>query len=77
LCDKSTLEDKGKLSEFYLHNPALTNLNFWDPNENLGDLQLMALTSRMIHEVDRVKEVKGIVEKEEKEPLYIREDKII
>ena len=30
----------------------------------------------MSHEEDRAEEVKRIVEKEEKEPLYIREEKI-
>ena len=48
LCDKSTLEDKAKLFEFYLHNLALIDLNVWDPNAKLGDLQLMALASWMI-----------------------------
>lgn len=45
ICDQSTLEDRAKLSDFYLHNLALTDLNVWDPNEKLRDLQLMALTS--------------------------------
>lgn len=41
LCDQSTLEDGEKVSEFYLHNLALTYLNVWDPNSKLGDLQLI------------------------------------
>lgn len=69
LCDNSTLEDKDKLSEFYLCNLSLTNLNVWNPNAELGDLQLMALSSWMSHEEAKAKEVKGIVEKEEREPL--------
>lgn len=32
LCDQSTLEDRAKMSEFYLHYLALTDLNVWDPN---------------------------------------------
>lgn len=65
LCDRSTLEDKAKISEFYLHNLALTYFNVWDPNVKLGDLQLMALASQMSREEARVKEVKRILEKEE------------
>ena len=47
LYDQSTLEDRTKMSKFYLHNFALKNLNVWDPNSKLGDLQLMALASWM------------------------------
>ena len=43
LCDQSTSEDKANMVEFYLHNMALTDLNVWDPNAKLGDLQLMAM----------------------------------
>jgi len=39
--------------EFYLHNMALTDMNIWDPNAELGDLQLMALESSMNHEKSR------------------------
>jgi len=70
ICDKSTLEDKAKLSELYVHNLSLTDLNVWDPNANLGNLQLMALASWMTHEEARAEEVKRIVEKEERDPLY-------
>jgi len=59
-----------------MHNLALTYLNVWDPNENLGDLQLMALVSWMSHDEARAKEMKLIVEKVEKEPLYIRAEQI-
>jgi len=45
LCDKSTLEDKAKMAKFYFHNMALIDMNVWDPNAKLGDLQLMALAS--------------------------------
>ena len=51
LCDQSTLEDGEKVSEFYLHNLALTYLNVWDPNSKLGDLQLTTLASWMNPEI--------------------------
>ena len=47
LCDQITSEDKAKMVEFYLHNMALTNMNVWDPNAKLGNLQLMAMASWM------------------------------
>ena len=72
LCDQSTLEDRANMSEFYLHNMALTDMNVWDPNAKLGDLQLMALTSWMNHEVSRVAEMKRILQREQTEPLLIR-----
>ena len=50
LGDHSSADDKAKLSEFYLHNMALTDMNLWDPNATLGDLQLMAMASWMSHE---------------------------
>ena len=64
LCDQSTLEDRAKMSEFYLHNMALTDMNVWEPNSKLGDLQLMALASWMKHEEARVVEMK-ILEREQ------------
>ena len=70
------MEDKAKISEFYLHNLALIYLNVWDANAKLGDLQLMALASWMSHEEARAKEVKRILEKEEGKPLYIRSEQI-
>ena len=76
LFNKSTLEDKPKTSEFYLHNLALTNLNVWDPNAKLGDLPLMALASWMSHEEVRAKEVKMVLEREERKPLYIIAEQI-
>ena len=74
LCDKRSLEDKAKISEFYLHNLALTYLNVWDPNPKLQDLQMMALASWMSHEEARAKEVNIVFEREETQPLYIREE---
>ena len=45
LCDQSSSKDKAKIVEFYLHNMALRDMNVWDPNARLGDLQLMAMAS--------------------------------
>ena len=60
LCDQSALEDRAKMAEFYLHNMALTDMNIWHPNVELGDLQLMALASSMNHEKSRVAVMKRI-----------------
>jgi len=61
LCDQSTSEDKENMAELYLHNMALTNLNVWDPNAKLGDLQLMAMASWMNHEELRASEMKRML----------------
>jgi len=71
LCDQSTLEYRAKMSEFYLDNMALTDINVWDPNAKLGDLQLMALALWMNHEESRVAEMKKILAREQIEPLMI------
>jgi len=60
LCDQSTLEDRAKMSEFYLHNLVLTYLNVWDPNSKLRDLQLMALASWTNHEEARATNMKKL-----------------
>jgi len=70
------MEDRAKLAEFYLHNLTIIDMNVWDPNAKLGDLQLMALASWIRHEEARVEEVKRVLAKEEKEPLYTRGDQI-
>lgn len=57
--------------EFYLHNLALIDMNVWDPNSKLQDLQLMTLASWMNHEEERAAEMKKIIEKEETKPLMI------
>jgi len=72
LCDQSTLEDREKMAEFYLHNMVITDMNVWDPNAKLGYLQLMALASWMNHEESRVVEMKRILAREQTEPLLIR-----
>ena len=53
LYDQSTMEDRVKISKFYLHNLAVINLNVWDPNPKIGDLQLFALASWMSDEEAR------------------------
>ena len=60
------------MSEFYLHNMALTYLHVWDPNAKLGDLNLMALASWMNHEEASNIETKKILERVQKKPLMIR-----
>lgn len=55
---------------------ALTDLNVWDPNPKIGDLQLIALASWMSHEEAKAKEVKRVLEREEKEFLYARAEQI-
>jgi len=72
LCDQSTTEDKANMEKFYLHNMALTDMNVWDPNYRLGDLQLMAMASWMNHEELRAIEVKRLMIREKKEPLMIK-----
>lgn len=71
-CDQSSSEDKEKIAEFYLHNMALIDMNVWDPNARLGDLQLMAMESWMNHEALRVAEIRKLMIKEKNEPLMIR-----
>jgi len=72
LCDSSSAEDKAKLSEFYLHDLALPNMNPWDPNATLGDVQLMAMASWLNHEESRVAEIRNVMNRELSEPLMIR-----
>lgn len=47
------------MAKFYLHNIAFTDMNVWDPNAKLGDLQLMVLASWMNHEESKAAEMKG------------------
>jgi len=63
-CDQSTSKDKAKMVEFYLHNMALIDMNVWDPNANIGALQLMAMASSMNHEELRAAETKWLMIKE-------------
>ena len=57
LCGSSPSEDRTKLAEFYLHNFTLPDMNAWDPNMVLGDVQLMAMASWMSHDDKRAAEV--------------------
>lgn len=66
LCDKSSIEDIAKLAYSNLQNLTLTDMNVLDPNEKLGNLQLMTITSWMSHEEVRAEDVKRVLEKEEK-----------
>ena len=61
LCGSSSSEDRAKLSEFYLHNFALPDMNAWDPNTVIGDVQLMAMAFWMSHEEERAAEVRSII----------------
>ena len=60
------------MENFYLHNMALTDMNVWDPNAKLRDLQLMALASWMNHEESRDSKMKIILAREQNEALFIR-----
>jgi len=60
------------MAEFHLHNMALTNMNVWDSNAKLGDLQLIDLASWMNHEESRAAEMKRIFAREQNIPLLIR-----
>lgn len=61
LCNNSSVEDKAKLSEFYLHNLLLLNETSWDPNTVVGYMQLMAMTSWLNHEEKRAAKVKNVM----------------
>jgi len=71
LCDSSSSKDKANLSEFYLHNLALPNMNSWDPNTVVGDVKLMAMASWLNHEEKRAAEVRDIMIRELSGPLKI------
>jgi len=50
---------------------ALRDMNVWDPNARLGDLQLMAMASWMNHEELRATEIRRLMIKDQNEPLMI------
>ena len=52
---KANMVDQAKMAEFYVHNFVLKNLEVWDPNPTMGDMQLMALASWMVNEDTRAK----------------------
>ena len=72
LRDQISSEDEAKATKFYFHNMALTDMNVWDPNARLGDLQLVAMESWMNHEELRAAEIRKLMIKEQNEPLMIR-----
>ena len=74
LCGSISLEDRAKLSDFYLHNFALPNMNAWDRNIVIGDVQIMAMASWMSHEEKRAVDVRNIIGRELSEALMIREE---
>ena len=47
---QANMADQENMAEFYVHNLVLTNLDTWDPNPTMGDMQLMALVSWMMNE---------------------------
>ena len=55
-----------------MHNFALPNMNAWDPNTMIEDVQLMAMASWMNHEEKRAAELRSIIGRELSEPLMIR-----
>ena len=52
---EDNMVDQAKMAEFYVHNFVLKNLDIWDPNPTMGDMQLMAPTSWMANENTREK----------------------
>jgi len=58
-CNQTNMEDREKLVEFYMPNLTLKNMNFWDPNLRMGDIQLISFTSWMTHEETRAESEKG------------------
>jgi len=66
------VEDRAKIAEFYMDNLILTNMNFWDPNSRMGDVQLIALAYWLTHEEARVEKEKRVISKETNEPLWVR-----
>ena len=54
-----------------MHSLVLIDINIWDPNSRLGDMQLMALASWISNEEARVEEEKKVMKREGKEPLQV------
>jgi len=53
---------------------TLIDMNVWDPNARLGDLQLMPMASWMNHEEFRAAEIRRLMIKEQNEPLMIKRE---
>ena len=69
---QANMDDQEKMAEFYVHNLVLKNLDTWDPNSIMGDMQLMDLVSWMMNEDTRAKEIWWIMRRRNREPLHIR-----
>ena len=69
---QANIADQENMVEFYIHNFMLTNIEIWDPNPIIGDMKLMALSSRMLNEDNRAKEILKIMGRRNREPLYLR-----
>ena len=74
LYKQANMVDQEKMAEFYVHNLLLTDLDTWDPNSTMGDMQLMALVSWMMNEDTREKEIWRVMRRRNREPLHIRPD---
>lgn len=37
-CHRSSVEERARMVEFYMHNIILTYNNFWEPNCRMGDV---------------------------------------
>ena len=55
---QANIVDQEKIAEFCMHNLVLTNLEIWDPNPTMEDMQSMALASWMVNEDNRAKEIR-------------------
>ena len=60
------------MENFYVHSLVLTNLDTWDLNSTMGDMQLMALVSWMMNEDTREKEIWRVMRRRNREPLHIK-----
>ena len=60
---QANMVDQEKMAEFYVHKFVLKNLDIWDPNPTMGDMQLMALASWMANEDTREKEIWNLMGK--------------
>ena len=69
---KANMVDQEKMVEFYVHNLVLTNIDTWDPNSTMGDMQLMALASWIMNEDTREKEIRRVMRRINREHLHIR-----
>ena len=71
LYKKANMADQEKMAEFYVHNLVLTNLDTWDPNPAMRNMQLMSLITWMMNEDTRAKEIWRVMGRRNR-PLYIK-----